>query len=118
MPNDSRGTRRQASLFGDDSYPQRPGYVAGSDTSEGAAGSFDSAVLQRLRGMVFALVKQRARFGATCDEVEIELQLRHQTASARLRELVLAGAIEDTGRRRDTRSHRKARVYCTIESRP
>lgn len=37
--------------------------------------------------------------------------MRHQTASARVRELVLAGLIEDTGKRRKTRSGRGARVY-------
>lgn len=49
--------------------------------------------------------------GATCDEVEVALGLRHQTASARLRELVLKGAIKDSGARRLTRSKRKAAVY-------
>lgn len=55
-----------------------------------------------------------AEDGATCDEVEVVLGLRHQTASARIRDLVIAKRIFDTGRRRLTRSGRKARIYFPI----
>jgi predicted transcriptional regulator len=48
---------------------------------------------------------------ATCDEIEELFNLRHQTASARIRELVQMGLIYDTGARRKTRSGRAARVY-------
>lgn len=47
----------------------------------------------------------------TCDEVEIVTGLKHQTASARIRELALKGLIKDSGKRRLTRSGRKAVVY-------
>jgi Fic family protein len=49
--------------------------------------------------------------GATCDEIERATGLSHQTASARLRELVLNGRIEDSGERRKTRSGRLATVW-------
>ena len=49
--------------------------------------------------------------GATCDEAEVALQLRHQTASARFNDLKRAGLIVKSGRRRPTRSGRKADVY-------
>jgi len=99
-------------LFGEPSYPVRPGHVRGSDTSISAADSLDDSLLSRLRAQVFALIDVRGENGATCDEVEVALELRHQTASARVRELALGGLIFDTGRRRQTRSGRAARVYC------
>lgn len=49
--------------------------------------------------------------GATDDEIEVRLGLRHQSASARRRELVLLGEIRDSGKRRQTRSGRAAVVW-------
>ena len=49
--------------------------------------------------------------GFTDDECEGVLGLRHQTASARRRELVLEGRMEWSGRYRPTRSGTKARVW-------
>lgn len=54
--------------------------------------------------------------GATCDSLEHVLGMRHQTCSARIRELVLNGSIKDSGERRPTRSGRNARVYKVVES--
>jgi hypothetical protein len=98
-------------LFGKPYYPDRPGHVRGSDTSIDAADSLDDGLLSRLRAQIFALVDVRGHHGATCDEIEVALKLRHQTASARLRELVLGGHIYDIGKRRPTRSGRNARIY-------
>ncbi len=84
--------------------------VAGSDTSEAAADSVQSAS-GRLRAVVFAHVKRCGAGGATCDEVEAALEMRHQTASARVRELVLGGHLRDSGQRRQTRSGRNAAVW-------
>lgn len=103
------GMNRQDDLF-DAHYPDRPGHVRGSDTSEAAADSLDETSLSRLRRKVHTFIAAQSD-GATCDEVEIALDLRHQTASARVRELVLTGFIEDTGQRRLTSSGRPARVY-------
>ncbi len=83
----------------------------GTDTSRAAAKQWR----QKARGdvrRVFECIEQSAR-GMTCDEVETTLQLRHQTASARIRDLVLAGAVIDTGIRRKTRTGSSARVYRT-----
>lgn len=99
-------------LFGEPYYPSRPGYVRDADTSRDAADSLDESLLSRLRGEIFALIDVRGERGATCDEIEVALDLRHQTASARVRELALAELIFDTGQRRRTRSGRGARVYC------
>ena len=92
-------------------YPARPGFVARSDTSEGAAHSLDEQTLSRLRRRVFLMIDRRKHFGATCDEVEQALEGRHQTISARIRELVLMHFIIDSKVRRLTRSGRLARVY-------
>jgi len=54
---------------------------------------------------------QRSFTGATCWEVEQALELAHQTASARIRELQLKGRIKDSGLRRKTGSGRKAIVW-------
>jgi predicted ArsR family transcriptional regulator len=49
--------------------------------------------------------------GATCDEVEVVLEMRHQTASARLNQLEHREYVMDSGVRRATRSGRMAMVY-------
>jgi predicted transcriptional regulator len=49
--------------------------------------------------------------GATCDEVERDTALRHQTVSAQLRHLVEAGLVQNSSRRRPTRSGRNAIVW-------
>jgi hypothetical protein len=61
-----------------------------------------------LRQKVFAYLV--AVGGATCDEVEAALELRHQTASARLTELVQMERATRSDETRPTRSGRNARV--------
>jgi|TARA_R110002110_G_scaffold179936_9_gene385684 predicted ArsR family transcriptional regulator len=56
-------------------------------------------------------LEREASTGATCDEMETELGLSHQTASARCHDLLRFGAIERSGLRRATRSGRSAHVY-------
>lgn len=87
-------------------YPQLPGFVAGSDTSEAAAGSVDAATL-RAKALGHLLA---APDGLTSDELEAITGWLHQTASARLRELVLADLAWDSPDRRRTRSGRMATV--------
>lgn len=87
-------------------------YVAGSETSQAAAESVDGA---KLRGIVLACLRTWAAKGMTCDEVEASLGMRHQTASARIRELALSGAIVDSGTRRKTRSGRSAVVWLAVK---
>jgi hypothetical protein len=84
-------------------------HVLGSDTSQEAAASMDLFAAP-CRASVYQFVRA-APEGATCDEVEAALRMRHQNVSARLRELVLGGAIRDSGERRPTRSGRRARIY-------
>lgn len=88
-------------------------YVVGSDTSEAAAASMETSA-ETLRAEVYVRIAKVAA-GLTCDEVEVAMGLRHQTASARIRELVLKGSIIDSGRRRRTRSGREATIWIACQ---
>jgi predicted transcriptional regulator len=81
----------------------------GTDTSRAAAESIadDAATL---RDQVLDLIRASTD-GLTTDEVEMRLGLNHQTASPRVWELHKRGLIGDSGKRRETRSGRMARVY-------
>ena len=78
------------------------------DTSEEAAARIEP---NRLARQVLGYVRMTRWRGATCDDVEVGLGMRHQTASARCRELELARRIVKTQDKRPTRSGRPARVY-------
>lgn len=91
-------------------------YVAGSDTSRQAAESLSSEAMSWLKQQIAAYIAN-SRDGATCDEIEVVFQLRHQTASARIRELVQSGMLRDSGERRATRSGRMARIYLRTNER-
>jgi hypothetical protein len=82
----------------------------GTDTSRAAAESMAPHVSEIERNVLDFVIDAGPR-GATCDEAETLLEYTHQTASARLRGLVLKGLIRDSGARRPTRSGRAARVY-------
>lgn len=94
------------------SYPLYDGvhpHERASDTSFEAAVAMPESKAQVVREQVFRFVRDQG--GATSDEVEAALDLRHQTASARLRELVLMERLCDSGARRRTRSGRRATVW-------
>lgn len=78
-------------------------------TSREAADSMETHATN-LRAKVLALIEGAGVLGMTDDEIEVSTGLRHQTASARRRELVLKGLIEPNGRRK-TRSGRWAKVW-------
>lgn len=85
-------------------------FVRGSDTSRAAAKSIEG-IVGRLNRLILHAVADSREHGMTCDEAEVTLNLRHQTCSSRITHLQQTGAIVDSGRRRLTRSRRKARVY-------
>lgn len=85
-------------------------YAKQSDTSEEAAGRIRGRAPQ-LRARVFQCILQAGMQGRTCDEVEAQLDMRHQTCSARVNELMTGMVIVDSGRRRLTRSKRNATVW-------
>ncbi len=92
-----------------DFTPTAP-FVPGSRTSHDAAISIQHE-LGRLEGLVLDHIRLSGDGGATDDEIEICLQLSHQTASARRRGLVLRGMVRGSGRTRPTRSKRRANVW-------
>jgi hypothetical protein len=82
-------TREGADLF--DVCPNRPGYVRDSKNSRAKANSFDDSDLARQKRLILRFARRRD--GLTCDEIEVALGFRHQTAKrARVRELVLTGS--------------------------
>jgi predicted transcriptional regulator len=83
-------------------------YVRGSDTSRDAAESMRPHV-SHIEGEIMVIL--RALGGCTCDEIEAETNLAHQTASARLKGLRDKGLIKFSGAKRPTRSGRAAMVY-------
>jgi hypothetical protein len=80
------------------------------DTSVEAAESMEPNA-GTLRALVLDFIRGRLGAGATDDEIEVALGMRHQTASARRRELAIGKWIEDSGERRATRSGRMAIVW-------
>lgn len=90
-----------------------PPCVASSDTSRDAAKSMKGHT-PRLRGEVLKLFNHPNIVGSegwTCDEIEIQTGLSHQTCSPRVHELAKIGAIVDSGERRKTRTGRRATVW-------
>jgi hypothetical protein len=85
-------------------------YVPGSATSKAAAAAA-LPDLGRLEALVLAHITRSAETGATDDEIEVVLGLRHQSASARRRGLVQKKLVADSGRTRTTRSGRRATVW-------
>lgn len=93
-------------------FDSLPPAVAASPTSVAAADSLAGSA-DALRARVLRHVRETG--GATCDECEVSLGLRHQTASARIWELAKAGFIRDSGRTRKTRSGRAAVVWEALQ---
>ena len=102
----------QGSLFDRQTAP----YVPESDTSYEAAKRIEPA-LGRLQAKVLTYLLTNDGKGLTCDEIEEASGLKHQTASARIRELAQKGLIEDSGDRRPTRSGRNAVVWVVAGTR-
>lgn len=101
-------------LLGDTPYPATPGYERESITSRIAAETMISSAAG-VRERVFSFIDVQGRLGATSDEAERRLNLRHQTCSARFRELALAGRIVKANRRRNTSSGRPAEVFVSLQ---
>ena len=85
-------------------------WARGSDTSAAAAISVERDG-PRLRELVLFTIRAAGARGLTCDELELHLNMRHQTVSARVYELREGEWIRDSGERRLTRSNRKAVVW-------
>jgi len=107
----SKRTVKAMKALEDDPYP---GYVTGSDTSEAAAESI-KGFAGSLRYRILQYILSRGQEGATDDEIERFFGMRHQTVSARRRELVQQGHIETSELRRRTSSGRTATVWKAVE---
>lgn len=70
------------------------------------------------RDRVLRYVASCGSYGAIDDEIERALDLPHQSASARRRELVLLGEVVPTIERRRTRAGRRAIVHVVATSQP
>lgn len=92
-------------------------YVKGSSTSQAAAHSI-AGHLGKLEADVFNEIKRCGRVGATVDEIEVALDMSHQTVSARVSTLGQRGVIINTGRKRKTRSGRAAFVHVIANLKP
>lgn len=86
-------------------------YVPGSQTSREAAESFGPADLNSMQTQVLRYIESKRWVGATCDEIEAAIGMRHQTCSARIRDLTKRDLIKNSGRQRKTRSGRNAVVH-------
>jgi hypothetical protein len=85
----------------------------GPDTSRQAAESLSN--VGQLAWQVFEeIVKEKD--GLTCDEIELLMNGKHQTISARVNELRDKGWIKDSGRKRKTRSGRQAIVWIPTQT--
>ncbi len=65
------------------------------------------------RQRIYDFIKEQG--GATCDETEQALDIRHQTASCFIRFLTQDELLRDSGDRRLTRAGRKAIVWVAVE---
>jgi predicted transcriptional regulator len=90
-------------------YPDVPGHEDAA-TSKAAAASV-ARTAASMRTKVFRAILEAGYAGMTCNEIEIALGMRHQTASARVRELFLLADINDWHLVRKTRSGRNATVW-------
>ncbi len=79
-----------------------------TDTSIEAAGSIGFSQRTKLQMRVLEAIRQQAR---TDEELQRDLGMAANTERPRRRELALLGLIEDTGKRRRTRSGRHAIVW-------
>lgn len=86
-------------------------FVEGSETSEDAAKKAKKrAEVDAIRIYEFIGASE----GSTCEECEDALDLKHQTASARIRGLVQDAFLKDSGEKRLTKSGRKAIVWVRV----
>ena len=71
------------------------GYVKGSDTSEQHA-EFEKKRAGTVQSKVFEVIKNQTLMGATSQEVEDTAGLKHQSASAAIRNMELGGKVVKT----------------------
>jgi hypothetical protein len=73
-------------------YPRKAGFARGSETSRMAAEAIEPRRGTQ-QAKVLGLIKDAGLNGLTDHELELQVGLKHQTSSARRRELVLKGLV-------------------------
>ncbi len=68
-----------------------------------------------IRNQILKYIRDCGADGATCDQIEIALELSHQTASARCAELKKLKLVIDSGGRRETRTGSKAAILRVVK---
>jgi len=112
---DGKVARPGALAFDSSGYEGGRAPSVAQETSHDAADAIEEKA-PSLRVQVFEYVSGRGPIGATDNEIENALDLRHQTASARRRELVIKEMVFDSGFRRKTDSGRGAMVWVAQRS--
>ncbi len=95
-------------------YHGLPPFTVHSPTSELASYLIADKALT-LREKVHTYTKQCGDHGATDHEISAALRLQSDTARPRRRELVEMGHVIDSGRTRETPSHRQAVVWIAVQ---
>lgn len=102
-----------AFLFDDKPADPTPPSVKGSATSKAAADQIKPSAAG-LRAKVLQYLEDQSLKGATDDEIQVALDMNPSTQRPRRIELVEAGAVKDSGSRRQTRSGRNAAVWVAV----
>jgi len=100
-----------------DLYNGLPPHEKTSSTSREAAISMLPHA-KAIRMKIYRMIDASGDNGLTVDEIEIAGSYIHQTASARVTELLQEGLIANSQRQRNTRQGRKASVWVTSGKEP
>lgn len=93
-------------------------YIHALEKHERSASSLARAEAQAsapsVASVVLGFIGNRAGHGATCEEVEIGLEMKHQTVSPAITQLKNRNLVVERGDFRVTSSGRRAAVYVTL----
>lgn len=70
---------------------------------------------EAIREKILQYIRAMGMDGATCEQIEIALDISHQTASARCAELKNLKLVIDSGSRRETRTGTKAAILRAVK---
>lgn len=98
-------------LRADDDGMAHPDVCANRHGGNAESVDAHASIMQSAETLRLAILDAIREYGpVTCDEIEVALGMRHQTASARCSELLRDGLLVRSGERRVTRSGRNAAV--------
>jgi hypothetical protein len=85
----------------------------GGNYNSASANKFIAPKKKSLQETIVDYITSKGKFGATCQEIERDLNLKHQTASARCSELKKEHRIFWNGMKRALPGSQPANVYVT-----